>query len=151
CELGNELNGEKWAASRFLMDQLRQRDGGLRFTVKRIRYQLGQVFTGQGREYDFLQYRSTLSHRFELAHQRMACIDFVVPVGTDQHQVLHIRPGQQILHQVERRGIEPLQIVKEKGERMFRPREYADESTEHQLKAALRVLWGNFRDWGRFS
>src|SRR5262249_53498963 len=81
----------------------------------------------------------------------MACIDFVVPVGADQHQVLHIRPGQQILHQIEGRRIEPLQIVKEKGERMFRPREYADESTEHQLKASLRILWGKFGDWRLFS
>src|SRR5262245_40205523 len=81
----------------------------------------------------------------------MACIDFVVPVGAYQHHVLDIRPGQQILHQIERRGIEPLQIVKEKGQRMFRPREYADESTEHQLKAALRVLWGEFRDRRLFS
>jgi hypothetical protein len=29
---------------------------------------------------------------------------------------------------------------------MFRPREYADESTEHQLEAALRVLRRKFGD-----
>src|SRR5262249_61538870 len=81
----------------------------------------------------------------------MACIDFVVPVGADQHQVLHIRPGQQILYQIERRGIEPLQIIKEKGERMFRPCEYTDESTEHQLKASLRILWRGFREWRPLS
>ena len=43
----------------------------------------------------------------------MGGIDFVVAVGADQHQVLHIRPGQQILEQIERRRIEPLQIVEE--------------------------------------
>ena len=81
----------------------------------------------------------------------MGGIDFVVPVGADQHQVLHIRPGQQILEQIERRRVEPLQIVEEQGQRMFRPREYADESPEHQLEAALRVLWRKLRDRRLFS
>ena len=53
--------------------------------------------------------------------------------------------------QVERGCVQPLQIVEEEGERMFRPREYADKSTEHQLEAALRVLWGKFRDRRLFS
>ena len=71
----------------------------------------------------------------------MGGIDFVVAVSANQHQVLHIRPGQQILEQIERCRIEPLQVVEEQRERMFRPREYADKSPEHQLEAALRVLW----------
>ena len=76
----------------------------------------------------------------------MGGIDFVVPVGADQQQMLHIRPGQQILEQIERCRVEPLQIVEEQGERMFRPCEYADKSPEHQLEAALRVLWRKFGD-----
>ena len=40
------------------------------------------------REYDVLQQCSSLAHRVELAHQRMGGIDFVVPVGTDQQQML---------------------------------------------------------------
>lgn len=67
--------------------------------------------------------------------------NFVVAVSANQQQVLYIRPGQQILKQIERCCIEPLEIIKEQGERMFRPREYADESPEHQLKATLHVLW----------
>ena len=70
----------------------------------------------------------------------MGGIDFVVPIGADHQQVPHIRPGQQILEQVERRRIEPLQIVEEQGERMFRPGEDADEAPEHELKTPLRVL-----------
>src|SRR6516225_11800863 len=76
----------------------------------------------------------------------MGGIDFVVPVGADQQQMLHIRPCQQILEQIERCRVEPLQIVEEQGERMFRPSEHADKSPEHQLKAALRLLWWEFRD-----
>ena len=71
----------------------------------------------------------------------MGGIDFVVPVGADQQQMLHVRPCQQILEQIERCRVEPLQIVEEQGERMFWPREHADKSAEHQLEAALRVLW----------
>ncbi len=60
----------------------------------------------------------------------MGGIDLVVPVGADQHQVPHVGLGQQILHQIERCRIEPLQVVEEQGERML-PREYTDESPEH--------------------
>ena len=70
----------------------------------------------------------------------MGRIYFVVPVGADQHQMLHVRPGQQVLHQIECRGIQPLQVVEEECKGMFRPREYTDKSTEYQLKAALRLL-----------
>ena len=52
---------------------------------------------------------------------------------------------QQVLHQIQRGGVEPLQIVEEKGERML-TRECADESTEYQLEAALRILRRKFRD-----
>src|SRR5215831_13365161 len=106
---------------------------------------------GWGRKYDVLHHRSSLADRFELAYQRMGGIDFVVPVGADQEQVLHIRPGQQIIEQIERCRIEPLQVVEEESERMLRPREYADKSPKHQLEAALRVLWRKFRDRRLFS
>jgi hypothetical protein len=52
-------------------------------------------------------------------------INFVVSIGADQHQVLHIRHGRQILEQSERCRVEPLQIVKEQGKRVFAPCEYA--------------------------
>ena len=50
-----------------------------------------------------------------------------------------VRPGQQVLHQIERRGIQPLQVVKEEGKGMFWPREYAYKSTEYELEPALRL------------
>ena len=59
--------------------------------------------------------------------------------------------GQQILEQIERRRVEPLQIVEEQGERMFGPGEDADESPEHELKTPLRVLWREIRNGRRFS
>src|SRR4051812_47590090 len=81
----------------------------------------------------------------------MGGIDFVVPVGANQHQVLHIWPTQEIVDQIERCRVEPLQIVEEQGERMFRPREYADEPAEYELEATLRILWRKFRNRRLFS
>jgi hypothetical protein len=40
--------------------------------------------------------------------------------------VTQIRPSQQVLEQIERSRIQPLQIVKEERERMLRPGEDAD-------------------------
>src|SRR5207247_861238 len=87
----------------------------------------------------------------ELVPQGMGGIDLVVPVGADQQQVPHVRLGQQVLEQVQRRRVEPLQIIEKERERMLRPREDADESAQHQLETPLRVLWQKFRNWGLFS
>src|SRR6202042_779230 len=92
-----------------------------------------------------LRYRTSLADGFEHEHQRMGSINLVVPVGADQHQMLHVRPGQQILKQIERCPVAALQIVEEQGQRMF-PSEYADKSTEHQLEAALRILSRKLRN-----
>ena len=67
-------------------------------------------------------------------------VDLVVAIGADQQQVPHVRLGQQILEQVERRRVEPLQIVEEQRQRMLRPGEHADEAAEHQLEPPLRLL-----------
>ena len=58
----------------------------------------------------------------------MGGIDLVVAIGADQQQVPHLRLGQQILQQIERRRVEPLQIVEEERQRMLRPGEDADET-----------------------
>ena len=81
----------------------------------------------------------------------MGGIDFVVPVGADQHQVVHIPLGQQILEHIQRGRVEPLQIVEEERQRMVRPCEDADESPKHQLEAALRVLRRQRKDRWLFA
>ena len=45
-----------------------------------------------------------------------------------------------MLEQVERRPVQPLQIVEEQGERMLCPGEHAEESAEHLLETGLRFL-----------
>ena len=57
-----------------------------------------------------------------------------------------IRPGQQILQQVEGRSVEPLQIVEKQRQRMFRPGEYANEAPENEMETALRLLRLKLRD-----
>jgi len=93
----DELNGEKRIACRLLVNQLRQRNDRLCFATKRIRNQLSQVSFSQRFEDHLAHNCSRIADRFELAHQRMCGIHFVVSIGTDQHQVPDIWPGQKIL------------------------------------------------------
>src|SRR5258708_403895 len=145
-ERRQELKGEKRIATCLLMHQLRERRSELRFAAKRIRNQPREVFAGERRKSDLLYLRTGVLDGLKLARQRMRGIDFVIPISADQHQVLQIRSGQEILQQVERRGVEPLQVVEEQRQRMFRPCKHADESSEYQLEATLRLLRWKLRD-----
>ena len=100
---------------------------------------------GQRPEHDLLYRRPGFPDRIQLAHQRMERVNFVVSVSADQHQVLQIRPGQQVFKQIERRRVEPLQIVEKQSKRMLRPREHSDKSSKDEPKSALRVLKRKFR------
>ena len=125
----------------FSCTSLRKRRGALRLAAKRVRNQLPKVLSGERRQLDLRDLSAGGLDGVELSHQRMGGSDFVVAIGADQHEVLQIRPGQQILQQIERRRVEPLQIVEEQRQWMFRPGEYADEAPKHELKTALRLLW----------
>src|SRR5271168_445413 len=58
----------------------------------------------------------------------------------------HIRMRDQVLDEVERRRVQPLQIIEEQRERVLLAREHAKETPENHLKAILGVLWGQVRD-----
>src|SRR4051812_42249484 len=77
----------------------------------------------------------------------MGLTDFIVAVGTDQQQVLHVRLGQKILEHIECRGIEPLHVIKKEREGMFRSREYADELPKKELKTSLGFQWRQLGHW----
>ena len=81
----------------------------------------------------------------------MSGIDLVVPVGTDQHEVLRTQLGQQNFQQIERRRIKPLQIIEEQREWMFGPGEYCDKPPKHQLETQLGVPRRKLHDWWLFS
>src|SRR4051812_31588144 len=58
---------------------------------------------------------------------------------------------QQIFDKIEGCGIDPLQIVEENGERMFRTSEDTDETPHYQLKTSLRILRRKVGHWRLFS
>src|ERR1700692_541621 len=78
----------------------------------------------------------------------MRGVDLVVAIGADQHQMLQIRPGQQILKQVEGRRVEPLQIIDEQGQRMVPAGKERNEWAESPLETALALLGLELRDRG---
>src|SRR5262245_25470443 len=128
------------------MDHFGQWFDTRRLALKRIRNQPLQIVTGEGCKDDLLHGCSSLTDRFQLAHQGMRRIDFIVPVGADQQQVAHIRLGEEILEKIKGCRVEPLQVVEEQGERMLRSCEHADKSPEHKLEAALRILGWKIRN-----
>src|SRR5215472_17460255 len=77
--------------------------------------------------------------------------DFIVAVGADEEKIAEVGPAQQVFEQVERRRVEPLQIVKEERQGMYRPGKDANELAKHQLEAPLRVLRRKLGDWRRLS
>src|SRR5262249_52295091 len=66
--------------------------------------------------------------------------DFVVTVGADQQQMPHARFGGQMFEQVERRGIQPLQVIEKQRERAFGPGKDTHEPAEYAVEAISRVL-----------
>ena len=87
-----------------------------------------------------MQHAPALADGVQLAHQGVGRADLIVPISSDQQKILQLGRHQQALEQIESGGVQPLQIVKEEGERMLGPREYADEAPQDELKAPLRIL-----------
>src|SRR4029077_4527926 len=77
--------------------------------------------------------------------ERMGGSELVGTIGTDQHEMLQIRLPQQILQQIERRRVDPLQVVEEQRQWMFRPGEYADKPSKYQLETPARVVGREIR------
>src|SRR5262249_43413864 len=82
----------------------------------------------------------------ESPHQWVCGGNFVVAIGTDQHEVLQIRLSQQLLEQVERCRVQPLQVVEEQGQWMLGPREAADNPPKYEPETPLRLLWRKLRN-----
>ena len=135
-----KLNGEKRIAGGLLVHQLRERGRALRLAAQGVRDQLSQISSVSGASTISCTAAPRPADRIQLAHQRMRGIDFVVPIGADQEQMPNVRLRQKIFEQIERGGIEPLQIIEEERQRMLRASNDADEPPQDQLEAALRIL-----------
>src|SRR5258708_2927934 len=92
------------------------------------------------RQHDLLDRRSGIANRLKRPQKRVRGADLVVSIGPDQKQVPHLRVRDQVLEEVERRCVKPLQIVEEQRERVLLPCEYAEKPPENHLKAVLRFL-----------
>ena len=82
-----------------------------RLRVQSIGNQLFQIVVSERRQHYVLDPRSGTADHRERARQRVRGADLVVPVGPDQHQVPHLGMRDQVLEEVERRRIQPLQVV----------------------------------------
>ena len=89
--------------------------------------------------------------RLQGPQQRVRGADLVVPVGADQQQVPYVRVRDQVPKQVERRCVQPLQIIEEQRERVLLAREHSEEAPEHHLETVLHVLRRQIRDGRLFS
>jgi hypothetical protein len=98
-----------------------------------------------------LDRRSGTADRLEHSQKRVRGSDLVVSRGPDQRQMPHLGVGDQVLEEVQRRWIQPLQIVEEQHERVLLPCEYAEKPPENHLKAILRVLRRQVRNRRLFS
>ena len=105
----------------------------------------------RGHQHDLLDPRPGLADRLERPQKRVRGANLVVPVGPDQQQVPHLRVGNKVLDEVERRCIQPLQIVEEQRKRVLLVCEYPQEATENRLEAVLRLLRRHVRDRRLFS
>src|ERR1700738_1879438 len=103
--------------------------------------ELADIGESERRQYDLLDRRSGLADRIQRPPKRVRGHDLVVRIGADEQQVPHFRVRDEMLEQVERCRIEPLQIIEEQRERVLRPGKRAEKPPEHQLEAVLRVLW----------
>src|ERR1700751_956789 len=90
--------------------------------------------------------RIGITDRLERPRKRVRGSDLVVSIGPNQKQVPHLGVRDQVLEEVERRCIKPLQIVEEQRERVLLPCEYAEKPPKNHLKAVLRVLGRQVRN-----
>src|SRR5262245_11788982 len=109
------------------------------------------MLLGERPKRDLLYVSGSALDRFKLAHERMLCSDFVVAVSADEEKIAQIGSAQHVFQEVERRRVEPLQIIEKQRERMLRASEDADELAKHHLKAPLRVLRWKLRDRRRLA
>src|SRR5262245_48043080 len=145
-----KLDYEERIAVSLLIDEPRERIGLLRLATERVRDKASQFFRRQRTELDVLN-PSGCPDRLQLAHERMRCSDLVGAEGANEKEMTEVGPTQQVFQQVERRRVEPLQVIEEQRQRMFRPGEDANELPEHHLEAALCVLWRKLGDRRRLS
>ena len=139
----NELNGEERIATGLPVHQLRKRRGLRRLAAKSVRNQLPlNALAARGASVISCYLSAAGLDGVEPAPQRMCGIDLVVPISADQQQVPHLRVRDQVLEEVERRSVQPLQVIQEQRERVLRPGEHSEEAPDDQMKTRCASCGG---------
>src|SRR3954451_11469555 len=94
----------------------------------------------KGCQHDLVDRHSGIANRLKSPQKRVRRPDLIVSIGSDQQQVPHLRVRDQVLEEVERRSIKPLQIVEEQRKRVLLPCEYAEKPPEYHPEAVLRFV-----------
>ncbi len=98
-------------------------------------------------QHDVLHDRAGLANHRELpasagAPRQPRCL-----CTADEKQMLRLGLDQDVLQQIERRGVEPLEIVEEERQRMLGAREHTDQPKKSCVEARLCVRRRKF--WNR--
>jgi len=119
----------------------------LHLAMQGIGDELPHIVEPEGLQLYLIDPCTGLVDRLEHAYQRVMRAHLVLPVGPYQQHMLHLRVRDQVLDQVERLGIQPLQIIKKQRERVLLMREYAKETPEYILEAVFCIVWRQL--WNR--
>src|ERR1700751_1063904 len=119
--------------------------------MHRIAHEPADIVEPERRQHNLIDWRSSFSDRLQRPHKRVTRVNLVIPVGSDQQHMTCLRIRNQTLKKVERCCIQPLQIIKKEGERMFWPGECSEETPEHQLETVLRILRRHVRNGRLFA
>ena len=139
-QLREELDRKEWITACLLVNELRQRPRAFQVAMQGAADEPADIVEPKRRQHDLTHPRVRFLDRLQRSQKRVSGTDLVVPIGADQQQVPHLRVRDQMLDEVERGGIQPLQIIEEQRERMLGRGERAKEAPKHQLKSVLRFL-----------
>src|SRR5262245_4964208 len=88
---------------------------------------------------DFIYDHAPLADGRQRPPQWMRGIDLIAPIRADEKQMLRLGLNQDVFQQLERRAIEPLQVVEKQRQRMLGAREHTDQSPKRHLHPSLCV------------
>src|SRR5262249_42401126 len=98
------------------------------------------LVAGQRRERDLVQTGAARAEDLERAREPMRRSDVVVAIRADDEQVRDAGIAHQVLDELQRRGVQPLEIVEKQDQRMLRTREHGEESRDRALETVLRLV-----------
>ena len=138
-----KLGREKGVALGLAGDRLTERSGHVLRAAQRLSHQPIEIVNAQGGEGDRTEPRARFTRfaRFtdllEGQHQRMGWRYLVIPISPQQQQIAGLALGIEHLHQLQRSGIGPLEVVNENDEGMFLRRKDLNELLENEVEAIL--------------